>query len=391
MDKQIYFDHAATTFVKEEVLNSMYPYFTKSYGNASSIYKLARENKMAIDNSRDTVARILGCKSSEIYFTGSGSEADNWAIKGVAYAKKDKGNHIITSAIEHHAVLHTLQYLEKQGFEVTYLPVNEYGEISLDDLKNAIKDTTILITIMYANNEIGTIQPIAEIGEIAREHKIIFHTDAVQAVGAVPINIEELNVDMMSMSAHKFYGPKGVGALYVKRGIGLANLVHGGGQEAGKRAGTENVPGIVGMAKALELAYENIDEKVENLSSKRDYIIDRILDEIPYVRLNGSRENRLPGNVNISFKYIEGESLLLMLDNKNIAASSGSACTSGSLDPSHVLLAIGLPHEIAHGSLRISIGEENTQEEIDYLLDVLPKIVETLRMMSPLYEEVLNQ
>ncbi len=390
MDKQIYFDHAATTFVKDEVLNAMYPYFTQSFGNASSIYKIARENKMAIDNARNTVAEVIGCKSSEVYFTGSGSEADNWAIKGVAYAKKDKGNHIITSAIEHHAVLHTLEYLEKQGFEVTYLPVNEYGEISLDDLKNAIKDTTILITIMYANNEIGTIQPIAEIGEIAREHKIIFHTDAVQAVGAIPINVEELNVDMMSMSAHKFYGPKGVGALYVKRGIGLANLIHGGGQESGKRAGTENVPGIVGMATALKLAYKNIDEKVENLSSKRDYIIDRILDEIPYVRLNGSRENRLPGNVNISFKYIEGESLLLMLDNKNIAASSGSACTSGSLDPSHVLLAIGLPHEIAHGSLRISIGEENTQEEIDYLLEVLPKIVETLRMMSPLYEEVLN-
>ena len=264
MENQIYFDHAATTFVKEEVLNAMYPYFTKSYGNASSIYKIARENKIAIDNARDTVANILGCKSSEIYFTGSGSEADNWAIKGVAYARKDRGNHIITSAIEHHAVLHTLEYLEKQGFEVTYLPVNEYGEISLDDLKNAIKDTTILITIMYANNEIGTIQPIAEIGEIAKERNIIFHTDAVQAVGAVPINLEELNVDMMSMSAHKFYGPKGVGALYVRRGLGLANLIHGGGQESGKRAGTENVPGIVGMAKAPELAYANINEQGEN-------------------------------------------------------------------------------------------------------------------------------
>lgn len=388
MDKEIYFDHAATTAVKPEVVQAMLPYFTENFGNASTVYKLGEKSKAALDASRITVANAIGCDKNEIFFTSCGSESDNWAIKGAALANKAKGNHIITTAIEHHAVLHTCEFLEKNGFEVTYLPVDEYGKIRLDDLKNAIKDTTILITVMFANNEIGTVEPISEIGKIAHEHGILFHTDAVQAVGALPINVKEMNIDMLSMSAHKFNGPKGIGALYIRKGVKIENLIHGGGQERKKRAGTENIAQIVGMAKALELATAHLDEKIKNLTQKRDYIINYIQKNIPYAKLNGHPTDRLPSNVNFSFKYIEGESLLLWLDIANIAASSGSACTSGSLDPSHVLLAIGLPHEIAHGSLRVSIGEENTQEEIDYFLTELPKIVKKLRLMSPLYEGV---
>lgn len=388
MDKFIYFDHAATTPVKDEVLKAMLPYFTDNYGNASTVYQLGQKSRAALDDARAKVAGILNCKPNEIFFTGSGSEADNWAIKGAAHANKSKGNHIITSAIEHHAVLHTCKALEKEGFEVTYLPVDKYGRVSVEDVKNAVKDTTVLITIMFANNEIGTIEPIKEIAEIAKEHKILFHTDAVQAVGAVPIDLKELNVDMLSMSAHKFNGPKGVGALYVRQGVRIENLIEGGAQERGKRAGTENLPGIIGLATALELAVKSIDEKDKKISAMRDYIIEKIEAAIPYCRLNGHREYRLPGNVNFSFEYIEGESMLLWLDINNIAASSGSACTSGSLDPSHVLLAIGLDHATAHGSLRVTIGEENTYEEADFLVKTLTETVDKLRKMSPLFEGV---
>ncbi len=388
MDKFIYFDHAATTPVKDEVLKAMLPYFTDNYGNASTVYQLGQKCHAALDEARAKVAGILNCKPNEIFFTGSGSEADNWAIKGAAHANKAKGNHIITSVIEHHAVLHTCKALEKEGFEVTYLPVDEYGRVSVEDVKAAIKDTTVLITIMFANNEIGTIEPIKEIAEVAKEHKILFHTDAVQAVGAVPIDLQELNVDMMSMSAHKFNGPKGVGALYVRQGVRIENLIEGGAQERGKRAGTENLPGIIGLATALELATKAIDEKDNKISAMRDYIIEKIEASIPYCRLNGHRKYRLPGNVNFSFEYIEGESMLLWLDINNIAASSGSACTSGSLDPSHVLLAIGLDHATAHGSLRVTIGEENTYEEADFLIKTLTETVDKLRKMSPLFEGV---
>ena len=387
MDKTIYLDHAATTFVKEEVLKEMLPYFTEDFGNASTVYSLGQKCKLALDNARERTAAALGCEANEIYFTASGSEADNWAIKGAARANRKKGNHIITSAIEHHAVLHTCKALEKEGFEVTYLPVDEYGLVSPEDVKNAIKDTTILVTIMYANNEIGTIEPIAEIAKAAKEKGVLMHTDAVQAAGAVPINIKELGVDMLSLSAHKFNGPKGVGALYIRRGLRIENLIEGGAQEKGKRAGTENLAGIVGLASALELSVSAMEEKSQKLAKMRDYIIDNIEKRIPYSRLNGHRTRRLPNNVNFSFEFIEGESLLLWLDINGIAASSGSACTSGSLDPSHVLLGIGLKHEIAHGSLRITLGDENTYEEIDYMLDKLCEIVEKLRQMSPLYEE----
>lgn len=387
-DKFIYFDHAATTYVKPEVLEAMLPYFTEKYGNASSVYSIGRESKKAIEEARDKVAAALGAQSREIYFTGSGSEADNWAVKGVAYANKAKGNHIITTSIEHHAVLHTCQYLESDGFEVTYLPVDENGLINPEDVKKAIKDTTILITIMFANNEIGTIQPIAEIGKIAREAGVYFHTDAVQAIGNVPINVVDMNIDLLSLSAHKFYGPKGTGALYIRKGVKITSFLHGGAQERGRRASTENLAGIVGLSKAIELAVNNLEEYNAKLLALRERTIEEIIKRIPFVKLNGDRHHRLPGNVNFSFEYIEGESLLLMLDMKGIAASSGSACTSGSLDPSHVLMAIGLPHEIAHGSLRISFGDENTQEDVDYLLEVLPMIVERLREMSPLYESV---
>lgn len=387
-NKMIYFDHAATTPVKPEVIEEMMPYYTSKFGNASSIYSIGRESKKAIEEARERVAKALGAMPREIFFTGSGSEADNWAIKGVAYSNKDRGNHIITTAIEHHAVLHTCQYLESDGFEVTYLPVDENGLVTAEQVKNAIKPNTILITIMFANNEIGTIQPIAEIGKIAKENNIYFHTDAVQAIGNIPINVNELKVDLLSLSAHKFYGPKGVGALYIKKGVKITTFLHGGAQERGRRASTENVPGIVGFGKAIELATENIEQYNKKLIELRDRTIEEITKRVPFIKLNGDRYKRLPGNVNFSFEFIEGESLLLMLDMKGIAASSGSACTSGSLDPSHVLLAIGLAHEIAHGSLRISFGDENTHEDVDYLMEVLPLIVERLREMSPLYEKV---
>lgn len=388
--KFVYMDHAATTYTKPEVLEEMLPYFTEKFGNASSVYTFGRQSKSAVEEAREKVGKALGALPDEIYFTAGGSEADNWAVKGVAYANRKKGNHIITTKIEHHALLHTCEYLEKQGFEVTYLPVDEYGMISLEDLKNAIKPETILITIMFANNEIGTIQPIAEIGKIAREKGIIFHTDAVQAVGNVKIDVKEMNIDLLSLAAHKFYGPKGIGALYIRKGVRIENLIHGGGQERRRRAGTENLPGIVGLGKAIELATENIDEHNKKIIALRDRLLKGIMDKIPYTRLNGHPEKRLPGNLNVSFEFIEGEGLLLLLDQFGICGSTGSACSSGSLDPSHVLLSIGLPHEQAHGSLRLSIGDLNTEEDVDYVLEVLPKIVQRLRDMSPLYESVIK-
>jgi cysteine desulfurase len=389
--QKIYFDHAATTAMKPEVVDAMIPYFTENFGNPSSIYEIARKNKQALDESRDIVAKLLGANSREIYFTSGGTESDNWAIKGVADAYKNKGNHIITSAIEHHAVLHTCEYLESKGYEVTYLPVNEFGQVDPEDIRKAIKDSTILISIMYANNEIGTIQAIEEIGRIAKEKGVIFHTDAVQAVGHIPIDVNKANVDLLSLSGHKFHGPKGVGVLYIRNGIKIKPLLHGGAQERGRRGGTENVPSIVGLAKALELADKNMEKNNKKMIEIRDYIIKGITCSIDHVKLNGHPSERLPNNVNFTFDFIEGESLLLLLDMKGIYGSSGSACTSGSLDPSHVLLAIGLPHERAHGSLRITIGDENTKEEADYLLEVLPPIVQRLRDMSPLYEAYKKQ
>lgn len=391
MEKTIYMDNAATTRVKKEVLDEMLPYFSEEYGNPSSVYSLGSRNRIAVEEAREKVSKAIGASKSEIYFTGGGSEADNWAIKGIAYKHKNKGNHIITSKIEHHGVLHVCEYLEKQGFEVTYLDVDENGLIDLDDLKNSIKDTTILISIMFANNEIGTIQPIKEIGKIAKDNKIFFHTDGVQAIGSLEIDVEELNIDLMAMSAHKFYGPKGVGALYIRKGVVLDPLIIGGGQEKRRRAGTENVAGIVGMGKAIELAYENFSEHKERISGLRDYLIEKIENEIDYIRLNGHRSQRLPGNVNFSFSFIEGESLLLSLDMMGICASSGSACTSGALDPSHVLLAIGLDHGTAHGSLRLSLGDFNSREEVDYVVENLKTIVQRLRDMSPLYEKVKGE
>ncbi|NLW40636.1 MAG: cysteine desulfurase NifS [Tissierellia bacterium] len=388
MEKYVYMDNSATTPVKEEVLKEMLPYFTSKYGNPSSVYSLGNESKNAIEIAREKVAKALNAKPNEIFFTAGGSEADNWAIKGVAYANKGKGNHIITSKIEHHGILHTCKYLEKHGFNVTYLDVDEYGLVDLQQLEEAITDDTILITIMFANNEIGTIQPIKEIGKIAKDKGVLFHTDAVQAVGHVKIDVDDLNIDLLSLSAHKFYGPKGVGALYVRRGVKIDPLISGGGQEGNRRAGTENVPGIVGMGKAIELAYEDLEEKNARLIKLRDSLIQKIFDNIDYVRLNGHPTKRLPGNVNVCFEFIEGESLLLSLDMEGIAASSGSACTSGTLEPSHVLLAIGLPHEIAHGSLRLSLGDFNTEEEVDYVVEKLVEIVARLRAMSPLYEDV---
>ena len=385
-DRMIYLDHAATTPVKPEVLEAMLPYFTEKFGNASSIYTLGRESKKAIEEARDKVAAALHAQPREIFFTGSGTEADNWAIKGVAYANKQKGNHIITTATEHHAVLHTCQYLESDGFEVTYLPVDENGLVTPEQVQAAIKPNTILITVMFGNNEIGTIQPIAEIGRIARERGVCFHTDAVQAIGNVHINVEEMKIDLLSLSSHKFYGPKGIGALFVRKGVKLTSFMHGGAQERGRRASTENVPAIVGLGKAIEIASRGVDAYNAKLLALRDRTISEIQNKIPFIKLNGDRFKRLPGNVNISFEFIEGESLLLMLDMKGIAGSSGSACTSGSLDPSHVLLAIGLPHEIAHGSLRLTFGEDNSDPDIDYLMEVLPNIVLRLREMSPLYE-----
>lgn len=391
MSNSIYLDNSATTPLKKEVLDAMMPYLTECYGNPSSIYHIGQTAKAAVEQARQQVADAIGANPNEIYFTGCGSEADNWAIKGTAYAKQKKGKHIISTAIEHHAVLHTLQYLEKQGFEVTYLPVDAYGKIRLEDLKKAIRPDTILITVMTANNEVGTIEPIREIGEIAKAHNIVFHTDAVQAIGALEIDVKEMQVDMLSMSAHKFGGPKGIGALYIRNGLRPDIFMHGGAQERGRRAGTENVASIVGFGKAIALATENIAEKQAKLIALRDYLIENVMDKIPHVVLNGHPTDRLAGNANFSFRFIEGESLLLMLDLNGIAASSGSACTSGSLDPSHVLLAMGLPHEIAHGSLRLSIGEYNTKEEIDKVIELLPQIVQRLRDMSPLYEDFINK
>ena len=390
MTKRIYADNAATTKVAPEVVDAMLPYFTETYGNPSSIYNEGRTARVAVEKAREQVAKAIGASPKEIYFTGSGSEADNWALRSTARALSKKGNHIITSAVEHHAVLHTCQDLEKQGFEVTYLPVDKYGMVSPDDVKAAIKDTTIMISIMFANNEIGTIMPIAEIGKIAKEAGVVFHTDAVQAVGNVEIDVKAMNIDMLSLTAHKFHGPKGCGALYVRQGVKLMSFITGGAQERMRRAGTENVPGIVGLGKAIELATANIKEKQEKLIALRDRYIKKVLETVPYSRLNGHPTERLAGNANISFEYIEGEGLLLSLDMKGIAASSGSACTSGSLDPSHVLLAIGLKHEQAHGSLRTSFGEDTTVEDIDYMVDAIAEIVARLRSMSPLYEDFVK-
>ncbi len=391
MDR-IYLDNAATTAVSPEVLEAMLPYFTQCFGNPSSIHSTGRDARRVVDAARRQVAAAIGAQPQEIYFTAGGSESDNWAIKGTAFAKKSRGNHIITSAIEHHAVLHTCAWLEKQGFEVTYLPVDEFGRVRVEDVEKAITDKTILITIMAANNEIGTIQPIAEIGKLAHDKGILFHTDAVQAIGAMPIDVNAMHIDMLSMSGHKFHGPKGIGALYIRKGVKIDQYLHGGAQERGQRAGTENLAGIVGMGKAIEIATQHLEENARRLTVLRDKLIDGILAEIPDVRLNGHRTQRLPNNVNVSVRYVEGEALLLRLDLAGIAGSSGSACTSGSLDPSHVLLAIGLPHEIAHGSLRLSLGTDTTEAEIDEVLDKLPGIVKNLRDMSPLnaYQQSLN-
>lgn len=392
MDKKlIYLDNAATTAILPEVLDKMMPYLTEYYGNPSSVYGLAGVSKEAIDKSRKTIADFIGAKENEIYFTAGGSESDNWAIKSAARAKKAKGKHIITTKIEHHAVLHTCEFLEKNGYEVSYIDVDEDGMVKLDELKKAIRPDTILISVMFANNEIGTIQPIKEIGQIAKENGILFHTDAVQAFGHLRINVDELNIDMLSASGHKFHGPKGTGIMYIRNSVKLEPLIHGGAQERKRRAGTHNVPGIVGMGAAIELADKNLEANAEKEIAIRDHLIERVMKEIPHVKLNGHKTNRLPNNANFSFSFIEGESMLMMLDAKGICCSSGSACTSGSLDPSHVLLAIGLPHEIAHGSLRVSMSEETTMEDIDYLVDNLKAIVERLRSMSPLYDDFVKK
>jgi cysteine desulfurase len=385
MKKLVYMDHAATTPVKPDVLEAMLPYFSEKFGNPSSIYALARDSKEAVEHARAQVAAAIGASPDEIFFTAGGSESDNWAIKGTAFANRKKGDHIITTAIEHHAVLHTCEYLEKQGFSVTYLPVDRYGMVDPADVEAAITDRTILVTVMAANNEIGTLQPIREIGRIAHAHGIPFHTDAVQAIGAVPIDVKADNIDMLSLSGHKFYGPKGIGALYVRKGVRLDSLVHGGGQERRRRAGTENLPGIVGLGKAIEMATADIEEHAARIAAMRDRLRDGILATIPDTILNGHPTQRLPNNLNVSFRYIEGESVLLMLDAHGICASTGSACSSASLEPSHVLLAIGLPHETAHGSLRLTLGDLTTDEDVDHVLEVLPTIVERLRSMSPLY------
>ncbi len=386
---RFYMHNAATTPVSPAVLEKMLPYFSECYGNANSIHSTGLDARKALNAARKKVAAALNCNPEEVYFTSGGSESDNWALKGVAFANRKKGNHIITSAIEHHAILHTCEWLEKQGFEITYVPVDADGLVNPADVEAAITDKTILISIMAANNEIGTIEPIEEIAKIAHAHHVLFHTDAVQAIGAIPVDVRAIGCDLLSLSGHKFHGPKGVGALYIKQGTRIDNLIHGGAQERGRRASTENVAGIVGMAEAIELATANIPEKAARISALRDQLIDG-LTALPYVRLNGHRTKRLPGNVNVSVRFIEGESLLLRLDLAGVAASSGSACTSGSLDPSHVLLAIGLPHEIAHGSLRLSLSDTTTQEEVDYVLSVLPGIIEYLRDMSPLYNDFME-
>lgn len=389
--KTVYMDYAATTFVKPEVLDEIMPYFTEKFGNPSSFYGLSRETKMSIDKARERVAKGLNCEVNEVYFTGGGSEADNWAIKGIASAYKNKGNHIITTKIEHHAVLHTCEYLEKQGFKVTYLDVDSEGFINLEELKNSITNETVLVSIMFANNEIGTLQPVKEIGAICKERGVLFHTDAVQAVGNVHIDVKDMNIDLLSLAGHKIYGPKGVGALYIRKGVRIHNLIHGGGQERARRGGTENIAGVVGLGKAMEVACDNIDEHANKITTLRDKLIEGLL-KIPYTKLNGPKgEKRLPGNVNIGFEFIEGESILLSLDFEGVCASSGSACTSGSLDPSHVLLAIGLPHEKAHGSLRLTMGDGTTEEDVDYVIEVVPPIIERLRNMSPLWEDFLKK
>ena len=387
----IYLDNAATTKTAPEVVEAMLPYFSELYGNPSSVYQFSQKSKEAIAASRETIAGALGAKPEEIYFTAGGTEADNWAIKAAAEAYRAKGNHIITSKIEHHAVLHTCQWLEKQGYEVTYLDVDESGIVKLDQLKKAVRPETILISIMFANNEIGTIQPVKEIGQIAREHGILFHTDAVQAFGQIPIQVDELGIDMLSSSGHKLNGPKGIGFLYIRKGVKIRSFIHGGAQERKRRAGTENVPGIVGYGAAVERAVRTMEERTAMERKLRDHLIARVLHEVPYTRLNGHRTRRLPNNANFSFQFVEGESLLIMLDMEGICGSSGSACTSGSLDPSHVLLAIGLPHEIAHGSLRLTLSEETTEEELDYVVEAIKKIVEKLRGMSPLYEDFVRR
>lgn len=390
MDKVVYMDHAATTYVKPEVLEEMIPYFTEKFGNPSSFYGISRDTQKAIDEARGKVAKGINAERSEIYFTNGGSESDNWAIKGVAMANKKKGNHIITTKIEHHAILNTCEYLEKNGFEVTYLDVDKEGFVNVDELKDAIKENTILVSVMFANNEIGTIEPIKEIGAICREKKVIFHTDAVQALGNVEIDVKDMNIDLLSLAGHKIYGPKGVGALYIRRGVRIENLVHGGSQERARRAGTENIPGIVGLGKAVELATENLEEHKQKLTKLRDKLIDGLM-QIPNTIVNGPMgDKRLPGNANVCFEFIEGEGILLSLDFEGICASSGSACTSGSLEPSHVLLAIGRPHEIAHGSLRLTIGDGTTEEEIDYVLEKIPAIINRLRNISPLWKNHLR-
>lgn len=391
MKEVIYLDNAATTQVLPEVLQEMLPYFTEDFGNPSAVYTFASGAKGAVDKAREQVAKLIGAKTEEIYFTAGGSESDNWALKATAEAYKEKGRHIITTAIEHHAILHTCQWLEQQGVEVTYLPVDEKGVVSPQEVEKAIRPDTILISVMAANNEIGTIEPLKEIGAIAKEHGILFHTDAVQAFGHIPLDVEALNIDMLSASGHKIHGPKGVGILYIRKGVKIRSFVHGGAQERKRRAGTHNVPGIVGMGKAAELAGTHMQENNEKIVALRNHLIDRVLKEIPYTRLNGHEINRLPNNANFCFRFIEGESMLILLDQKGICGSSGSACTSGSLDPSHVLLAIGLPHEIAHGSLRLTLSEKNTLEEIDYTVDQLKAIIERLRGMSPLYEDFIKK
>lgn len=391
MKQMIYLDNAATTKTRPEVVEAMLPYFTEYYGNPSSVYDFSANSKKAVAHARETIASALGARTNEIYFTAGGSEADNWALIATAEAYSSKGKHIITTKIEHHAILHTCQYLEQRGFEVTYLDVDESGRVRLDTLKKAIRPDTILISVMFANNEIGTIQPIREIGALAKEKGILFHTDAVQAFAHVPINVDEYHIDMLSSSGHKLNGPKGIGFLYIRTGVKIRSFIHGGAQERKRRAGTENVPGIVGYGKAVELAMATLEERAKKETELRDYLMDRVMEEVPFVRVNGSRQDRLPNNVNFSFQFIEGESLLIKLDMAGICGSSGSACTSGSLDPSHVLLAIGLPHEIAHGSLRLTLSEENTKEEMDYVAEQIKEIVAYLRDMSPLYEDYMRQ
>lgn len=390
-NRVIYLDNAATTRTNPDVVEAMLPYFTELYGNPSSIYTFSQDVKQAEDEAREYIAKSINAKTNEIYFTAGGSESDNWALKATAEYFKGKGNHIITTKIEHHAILHTCEYLAKNGYDITYLDVDAEGRVNPEDVRKAIRPETILISIMFANNEIGTIEPIKEIGKIARENKVIFHTDAVQAYGHIPIDVEDMNIDMLSASGHKFNGPKGIGFLYIKTGVKIRSMIHGGAQERKRRAGTENVPSIVGMAKAASLAIESMEERSAYEIKLRDHLIERITKEIPYSKLNGAVEERLPNNVNVCFRFIEGESMLIMLDKAGICASSGSACTSGSLDPSHVLLAIGLPHEIAHGSLRLTLSEDNTMEEMDYVVDELKKIVSRLRDMSPLYEDFMKK